>query len=551
MGRKKEAAQREISNEELDISLRDLLDGIEDEVMFIDTKHRIRFVNTTARGRFRKGIELPVGRPCYKVLYDREKPCALPLWECPLNKVLESGSMITVIHPAHNLGNDTFLKISAYPVHDRNGDIKGIVELRRDITASKELESQVLRQHHELLALSRVSAALSGLWDLDAILRVALNSVLEIMNGNIGGILLFDEQKQTLAYRVHQGLSTRYVEGIHLRLGEGIAGRVAQMGKSLLLEDISADPRPANPDLISTEGLKAFISVPLRAKDKVLGVLNVASKMPRQFTENDMHLLNSIGDQVGVAIEEASLHERLRKTRERYQKLARQTLMVQEEERKRLAGELHDETSQALSGIELQLQALIDSFEMSGSKDRGFVAGLKKVQSLAIQVHGEISRLIAALRPALIDTLGLVPAIRQYAENSLRPLGINLSVESEGMDKRLPTEIEAGLFRWAQGAIGNIAQHSKAKNASIILKCKDNELFIEITDDGVGFDVYKITDIEESGRGRGVFSMKERIGLLGGTCEIKSKPSQGTIVRGRVPISLDAENEADKSYSSR
>jgi len=551
MGRKKEAAQREISNEELDISLRDLLDGIEDEVMFIDTKHRIRFVNTTARDRFRKGIELPVGRPCYKVLYDREKPCALPLWECPLNKVLESGSMITVIHPAHNLGNDTFLKISAYPVHDSNGDIKGIVELRRDVTASKELESQVLRQHHELLALSRVSAALSGLWDLDAILRVALNSVLEIMNGNIGGILLFDEQKQTLSYRVHQGLSTRYVEGIHLRLGQGIAGRVAQMGKSLLLEDISADPRPANPDLISTEGLKAFISVPLRAKDKVLGVLNVASKMPRQFTENDMHLLNSIGDQVGVAIEEASLYERLRKTRERYQKLARQTLMVQEEERKRLAGELHDETSQALSGIELQLQALIDSFEMSGSKDRGFVAGLKKVQSLAIQVHGEISRLIAALRPALIDTLGLVPAIRQYAENSLRPLGINLSVESEGMDKRLPTEIEAGLFRWAQGAIGNIAQHSKAKNAGIILKCKDNELFIEIIDDGVGFDVYKITDIEESGRGRGVFSMKERIGLLGGTCEIKSKPSQGTIVRGRVPISLDAENEADKSYSSR
>jgi signal transduction histidine kinase len=188
---------------------------------------------------------------------------------------------------------------------------------------------------------------------------------------------------------------------------------------------------------------------------------------------------------------------------------------------------------------------------MSGSKDTGFVTGLKKVQSLAIQVHEEISRLIAALRPALIDTLGLVPAIRQYAENSLRPLGINLSVESEGMDKRLPPEIEAGLFRWAQGAIGNIAQHSKAKNASIILKCKDNELYIEIADDGVGFDVFKITDIEEGGRGRGVFSMKERIGLLGGTCGIKSSPGQGTIVQGRVPISLDAENEAYKSYGSR
>jgi signal transduction histidine kinase len=551
MGRKKEVARREIGKEELEISLRDLLDGIEDEVLFIDKEHKIRFVNTTARGRFRKEIKSPIGRPCYQVLYDREKPCALPLWECPLNKVLESGGIITVIHPSHNLGNDTFLKISAYPVHDSNGDIKGIVELRRDVTSSKELENQILRQHHELLSLSRVSAALSGLWDLDAILRVALNSVLEIMNGNIGGILLFDERGEKLSYRVHQGLSTRYVKGIQIRPGEGVAGRVAQAGKSLLLEDISADPRPANPDLISTEGLKAFISVPLRAKDRVLGVLNVASKMPRQFTENDMHLLNSIGDQVGVAIEEANLHERLGKARERFQKLARQTLMVQEEERKRLARELHDETSQALSGLELQLQALIDAFEMSGNKDEGFTAGLKKVQSLAIGVHGEISRLISDLRPALIDTLGLAPAIHQYAESRLRPLGINVSVSSEGMDKRLPPEIEAGLFRWAQGAIGNIAQHSKAKKARIIMQCKDNELHIEIADDGVGFDVSKITDIEESGRGRGVFSMKERIGLLGGFCGIKSKPGQGTIVGGRVPIRLDSENEADKSYGGR
>ncbi len=537
--------------EDLGLSFQAIVDGVEDELLVIDRKYRIIFSNSAARDKFLKVTESPVGELCYKILYGRDKPCTAPLWECPLTKVLASGKPVTVVHPERIPSTDTYQKVTAYPLWNDSGNIISVVELRRDVTAAKELESQMLRQHHELLALSRVSAALSGLWDLDAILRVALNSVLEIMNGNIGGILLFDEQEQTLSYRVHKGLSTRYVEGIHLRPGEGIAGRVAQTGRSLLLEDISSDPRPANPDLISTEGLKAFISVPLRAKDEVLGVLNVASKMPRQFTEKDMHLLNSIGDQVGVAIEQASLYEKLRKARERFQKLARQTLMVQEEERKRIAGELHDETSQALSGIELQLQALMDSFEMSGSKDEGFVAGLKKVQSLAIRVHGEISRLIADLRPALIDTLGLVPAIRQYAENSLRPLGINLSVESEGMDNRLPPEIEAGLFRWAQGAIGNIAQHSKAKNASITLKCKNNELFIEIGDDGVGFDVSKITDIEESGRGRGVFSMKERIGLLGGTCGIKSKPGEGTIVRGRVPIILDTGNEADKSYGSR
>jgi len=403
---------------------------------------------------------------------------------------------------------------------------------------------------HELIVLSRVSAALSGLQDLEAILRVALDNVLDSMSGTIGGILTLDEQTQTLSYYVHRGLSTKYVEEMRLSLGEGIAGKVAQSGRSILLEDISTDPRVAHPDLVSSEGLKAFISVPLRAKDKVLGVINIASRMPHRFTVNDMHLLHSIGDQLGVAIEQAQLYERLRKARERYRQLARQTLVAQEEERRRVARELHDETSQALSGLALQLQALVDMAEMSASQDTEFVAKLKKVQSLAVQVHSEIKRLIADLRPALLDTLGLVPAIRHYAEATLCPLGINVSVESKGVDERLPSEVEAGLFRFFQGAIGNIAQHSMAKNATMALECKEGELLLRVSDDGKGFDVSKITDIEESGRGRGVFSMKERISLLGGTCSIESQLGQGATVMAKVPTTWSAEDAENKSTGS-
>jgi len=279
MVRRTVEAQPVTDNEELEISLQNIVDRVEDELLVIDREYRVIFANSSARDKFQKGIESPMGKPCYKVLYGRDKPCTAPLWECPLTKVLESGRTITVVHPERVPGAGTYQKITAYPLRDNLGNIKSVVELRRDVTAARELEDQLLRQHHELLALSRVSAALSGLWDLDGILRVALNSVLEIMNGDIGGILLFDERTQTLSYRVHQGLSTRYAKGINVKIGEGVAGRVAQTGKSLLLEDISADRRTANPDLISTEGLKAFISVPLRAKDKFLGVLNVASKI--------------------------------------------------------------------------------------------------------------------------------------------------------------------------------------------------------------------------------------------------------------------------------
>lgn len=388
----------------------------------------------------------------------------------------------------------------------------------------------------EILALSRISAALSGLWDLDAVLGVGLDVALDIMNGTIGEILLIDEKTGQLSHFAHRGLSREFVENIRISMGEGITGNVAQSGKAILLEDISSDPRVANRELVLAEGLRAFICVPLRARDEVLGVLNVASRLPRKYTTSDMHLLYAIGDQLGIGIEHARLYERLRRARERLRRLARQNLVAEEDERRRIARELHDETSQSLSGIALQLQALIDMAALSGNQDSEFASGLKKVQALTVQVHNEVSRLISNLHPALLDTLGLMPAIRQHAETRLQPLGIKVTAETRGSPIRFPTDIEAALFRFAQGAIGNIAQHSQASNAFITLEYRPKEFLLNIADDGQGFDVSEITDVEESGRGRGLFSMRERIGFLGGTSGIESEIGRGTTVWAKIPL---------------
>jgi signal transduction histidine kinase len=188
--------------------------------------------------------------------------------------------------------------------------------------------------------------------------------------------------------------------------------------------------------------------------------------------------------------------------------------------------------------------------ETSSIQDDEFKAKLRKAHSLAIQIGTEVGRLIRELRPALLDTLGLVPAIRQYAEGNLGPLGINVSVESQGRAERLPPEIEAGIFRVAQGAIGNIAKHAQARNAAIVLECKANELLLFVSDDGKGFDVSQITHIEESGRGGGLFGMKERVELLGGICSVKSRPGEGTMVMARVPVIRSMVNAEDKGTGS-
>jgi signal transduction histidine kinase len=399
--------------------------------------------------------------------------------------------------------------------------------------------SEAEKHYHDLVALSRVSAAISGLHELDAILRIGLDNVLNIMNGTVGGIMLLDEPGQTLSYRVYHGLSDKYAAEMRLKLGEGIAGKVAQNGRAVLLEDISSESDAARVDLISSEGLRAFLSVPLRAKDNVLGVMNVASHVPHRFSKEDVYLLHSIGDQLGIAIEQAILNDRLRKARERLRKLARQNLVAEEEERRRIARELHDETSQSLSGIALQLEALIEIYAKSANQDAQITAGLKKVQALTVQVHKEVSRVISNLHPTVLDTLGLVAAARQHAKNTLQPLNINVTVETKGTEMRFPPDVEAALFRVIQGSIGNIIKHSKARNASILLVYQTDEFSLTIRDDGQGFDVSKLTDVEESGRGRGLFSMRERIGFLGGTSGVESRVGAGTTVWAKIPIGQD------------
>ena len=414
--------------------------------------------------------------------------------------------------------------------------MQSIPDIENRESGAPGTESKLKRPYGELLAISRISAAVSGLWDLDAILKVALDIVLDIMDGDIGGILLIDEKTETLSYRVYRGLSDKYAEEMKLKVGEGIAGKAAQTGRSIVLEDISAEPSAAMRDLITTEGLKAFISVPLQAKDRVLGVLNVASRSSHRFTKDDMHLLHAVGDQLGIAIEHAELYSQLQKERENYRFLTRYMLVAQEIERGRVARELHDETSQSLTGLSLTVQALMDVAKASNFGDDAFKAKLGKVHEITLQLSSEISKIMKSLRPTALDSLGLGPAIRQYAEGRLQQAGINLSIDYEGMDKRMPSEVEFGYYRIAQGAIANIALHSQAKNASISIKCDLKELVMQIEDDGKGFDSTKPIEVDESGRGRGLFGMKERANLLGGTCDIESEAGKGTKITIKVPV---------------
>jgi signal transduction histidine kinase len=535
------------------MNFQSVADAIEDKLFVIDGEYRVNLANLAMRRSLPEGKPF-IGGLCYEVFEGRNSPCDLPLWKCPVARVLQTGEPATIVSVDHMGGAEgasaTYVKVTLYPLRDSQGNIKAFAEIRRDVTAERELENQILRRHHHLHALNRISSATSRLWDLDAILNIALDTVLEIIGAAAGGILLLDEQTQMLSYRVHRGLSAKYVEQVKMKLAEGIAGRVAQTGEPLVLEDISRDQRTAYPDLVSTEGLKGFVSVPLKAKDRVVGVMNIAAHTPGRFSVEDMYVLNSIGCQLGAAIEQARLYQRLEQGRERYQSLLQHSLMAQEEERKRLARELHDETSQALTSLTLNLQAAIKKAEADGIVSSDFIGQLQKIQSLAVHTQNEVVKLMKELRPTLLDELGLPAAISRYARDALESLGTKVSTEFKGVEGHLPSEVEVTLFRIAQGIIGNIMQHAQAKNASVRLECNARECVLEIKDDGKGFDVSKITRVDKGGRGAGLFTMKERARLVGGRCSVKSQPGKGTRVVVKVPLKGFAADAKDKGTNS-
>jgi len=531
----------------LDVNLSDVVDSFGDDFLIIDCDYKIVLANLAIQKRLCKDKVWFVGKSCYAMLNNREEPCNTPTWKCPLKKVLQTGEAVTITLPRHVPGSDHYIELTAYPLRNKDGDVTAVAELRRDVTAQRELESQMLKRHHQLLALSHISSAVRGLWDLNAILRIALDNVLEILNGVTGGILLLDEKMGSLKYRMHRGLSDRYAEQVEVKLGKGIAGKVAKSGEAILLEDISKDSRAAHPSLINVEGLKGFISVPLKSKDKVVGVMNIASHQSGRFGADDVSLLNSIGDYIGTAIEQAKLYQSLEMAKKRYQALLQHTLTAQENERKRIARELHDETSQALTSVTLSLQAIIQTSEKLGIKDDNLTKMLQNTHSYAVHTQNEIVKLMKALRPTLLDELGLPAAIHRYAKDTLQSQGIKVEVKFNGTEERLPPAIEVTLFRIAQGAIGNILEHSEAENTLIKLDCNDSECLLSIEDDGKGFDVRKLTKVDPSGRGAGVFTMKERAKLIYGVCRIESRPRGGTKVMVKIPMTAEMTYDEENS----
>jgi signal transduction histidine kinase len=381
---------------------------------------------------------------------------------------------------------------------------------------AEELEQRVADRTRELSALYDVTAVANESLDLSTTLERSLERVLGAMRSQAGTIHLLDETGETLHLAVQQGLPPDVAARQEtLPAGDSLPGWVLKHGDPLIVPDLTFEPRSV---LANRNSLQTYVGVPMRARGQVLGVLSVArAREQPQFNVEEVALLTTIADQVGVVVENARLRQ-----------LAEQSAVM--EERARLARNLHDSVTQLLYSVNLFATVGREAYHLGDMTQVN--SCLTELGQIAQHALKEMRLLVYELRPLALTQEGLVGAVRQRLDAVERRTGVQAQLQADSM-LDLPGRVEEALYHITQEALNNALKHATATAITVRIEATDGRVELEVTDNGSGFD----PAAGEGQGGLGLTSMRERVEKLGGTLAVLSKPGEGTKVKVSLEVS--------------
>jgi PAS domain S-box-containing protein len=384
----------------------------------------------------------------------------------------------------------------------------------------------------ELEALYEASLDLAGRLDFPGLLTPVVGRAIDLLEVDRGGFLIYNESRDDLELIVAVGPDRDRI-GARVEMGDVVWGRAARSPKPVVVTGYLA--RPGNPDHALGARQSSMLNVPLRRGGNLLGVLYLETlDSRRRFRQRDIRLAKLFANQATIAIENARLLGTVREHQSDLQALSAQLINAQEEERKKISRELHDELGQALTAMSINL-AIADTALPTGS-DPLVGERLAETSELVDRTLEQIRDLSLELRPSLLDDLGLLPALRWYVNGYAERGGVDVELEAIGLDDRLTPAMETVLYRVCQEALTNVARHAQASTVLIRLEHTHDTVTAVIEDDGVGFDAGQPAAPGHPRRGIGLLGLRERVSSQGGSIRVESRPESGTRLIVKIPI---------------
>ncbi len=371
------------------------------------------------------------------------------------------------------------------------------------------LEKRVGDRTRELAALNAVSAVVNQSLDLEAVLQAALGKTLEVMNLTAGAAYRLDPDGEWLTVLCHRGLSEELIQNsARLSLAENLPASMGHI-PDVFVRQVDDYPEGKLRDLIEKEDIRAVINIPLVFKGSLKGAMVLGQHTDIVLKPEEVALLRAIGQQVGVAMENARLFEQ-----------AEESAVAAE--RNRLARELHDAVTQTLFSTSLIAEVLPDLWAMNPEEGKRRARELRDLTRGAL---AEMRTLLLELRPKALAEIPLPDLVHQLSDAFIGRARVPVIVEVEGQ-RPLPADVQVVFYRVAQEALNNVGKYAHAHQVDVRLHFSPGPVILQVRDDGAGFELKGI-----SGDHLGLRIMQERADAIGAELEIASGIGQGTQIR--------------------
>jgi signal transduction histidine kinase len=380
------------------------------------------------------------------------------------------------------------------------------------------LYESATRWSRQLESLHEIIRSLVEESELERMLELVCRRLRELIGARMAMILLpFGTNELRIAAADGEGDAAHGLVGTRVSRERSKAGKVLERRQSARVDEVIDDPE-IEQDEARRMGVRSCLIVPLIARDRAIGVISIVNKIGREtrFSEPDLRIAELFAARAAVAVD---MSERVARD------TVRRVIEAQEQERRRLARELHDETGQALTSILLGLKTI-----RAASDNQAAELAENALRELVVTALQDVRSLAVELRPSSLDDFGLTPALERLTSMLSEQGDVTIALESNLGERRLPAETETVLYRFVQEALNNVARHSGATHASVVLSERPDGVSIVVEDDGGGFNPAAVRM-----DALGLVGMRERLALLSGTLSIESTSGNGATLIGFVP----------------